>query len=139
MAILTYLHTYLVLLYNVPFRGLSWTPLPTLIWDVINERSLNDIFLFVKHLTKILPVSVCSTIYPINILTICVKMSFSTLWSRMTIFDPMSIFLNRISNFYWTDEMIFYYQNCSEFRPTVRKNCSSDWEKLLQTFAKILR
>ena len=35
-----YLPTYLVLLYNVPFLGLSWTPLPTLIWDVINERSL---------------------------------------------------------------------------------------------------
>ena len=37
------LPTYLVLLYNiynVPFLGLSWTPLPTLIWDVINERSL---------------------------------------------------------------------------------------------------
>ena len=33
------LPTYLVLLYNVPFLGLSWTPLPTLIWDVINERS----------------------------------------------------------------------------------------------------
>ena len=32
--------TYLVLLYNIPFGGLSWTPLPTLIWDVINERSL---------------------------------------------------------------------------------------------------
>ena len=34
------LPTYLVLLYNVPFGGLSWTPLPTLTWDVINERSL---------------------------------------------------------------------------------------------------
>ena len=34
------LPTYLILLYNVPFWGLSWTPLPTLIWDVINERSL---------------------------------------------------------------------------------------------------
>ena len=33
------LPTYLVLLYNVPFLGLSLTPLPTLIWDVINERS----------------------------------------------------------------------------------------------------
>ena len=35
----TYLPTYLVLLYNVPYWGLSWTPLPTLLWDVINERS----------------------------------------------------------------------------------------------------
>ena len=34
-----------VLLYNVPFWGLSWTPLPTLIWDVINERSLTQKFL----------------------------------------------------------------------------------------------
>ena len=34
------LPTYLVLLYNVPFLGLSWTPLPTLIRDVINGRSL---------------------------------------------------------------------------------------------------
>ena len=34
------LPTYLVLLYNVPFLGLSWTHLPNLIWDVINERSL---------------------------------------------------------------------------------------------------
>ena len=30
------LPTYLVLLYNVRFWGLSWTPLPTLISDVIN-------------------------------------------------------------------------------------------------------
>ena len=35
-----YLPTYLVLLYNVRFWGLSWTPLPTLISDVINGRSL---------------------------------------------------------------------------------------------------
>ena len=34
------LPTYLVLLYNVPFLGLFWTPLPTLIRDVINGRSL---------------------------------------------------------------------------------------------------
>ena len=34
------LPAYHVLLYNVPFWGLSWTPLPTLIWDVINGRSL---------------------------------------------------------------------------------------------------
>ena len=34
--------TYLVLLYNVPFLGLSWTFLPTLIRDVINESSLNS-------------------------------------------------------------------------------------------------
>ena len=33
------LPTYLVLLYNVPFWGQFWTPLPTLIWDVIDERS----------------------------------------------------------------------------------------------------
>ena len=37
---LTYLPTYPVLLYNVPFLGLFWTPLPTLIRDVINGRSL---------------------------------------------------------------------------------------------------
>ena len=37
------LPTYLVLLYNVPFLGLFWTPLPTLIWDVINERSLDPV------------------------------------------------------------------------------------------------
>ena len=34
--------TYLVLLSNVPFLGLSWTPLPTQIWDVIIECSLTD-------------------------------------------------------------------------------------------------
>ena len=34
------LPTYLVLLYNVQFWGLSQTPLPTLISDVINGRSL---------------------------------------------------------------------------------------------------
>jgi hypothetical protein len=33
------LPTYLVLPYNVPFWGLFWTPLPTLMWDVINESS----------------------------------------------------------------------------------------------------
>ena len=37
---ISYLPTYPVILYNVPFLGLSWTPLPTLIWDAINERSL---------------------------------------------------------------------------------------------------
>ena len=31
---LTYLPTYLVLFYNIPFWGQSWTPLPTLILDV---------------------------------------------------------------------------------------------------------
>ena len=35
--LLTYIPKYLVLLYKVPFLGLSWTPLPTLIRDVINE------------------------------------------------------------------------------------------------------
>ena len=39
-----YLPTFL--LYDVPFLGLSWTPLSTLIWDVINERSLKVLFIF---------------------------------------------------------------------------------------------
>ena len=40
---LTYLPTYLVLLYNVPFWGYLGPPrLPTLIWDVINERFLKS-------------------------------------------------------------------------------------------------
>ena len=34
------LPAYLVLLYKVPFWGLSWTPLSTLISDVINGHSL---------------------------------------------------------------------------------------------------
>ena len=38
------LPTYLVLLYNVPFLGLFWTPLPTLIRDVINGRSLKEFY-----------------------------------------------------------------------------------------------
>ena len=38
------LPTYLVLLYNVPFWGFLGPPLPTLIWDVINERSLSNLF-----------------------------------------------------------------------------------------------
>ena len=33
--------TYHVLLYNIPFGGLSWTPLPTLILDVINDVLLH--------------------------------------------------------------------------------------------------
>ena len=37
------LPTYLVLLYNVPSLGQSWKPLPTLVWDVINECSLREI------------------------------------------------------------------------------------------------
>ena len=37
------LPTYLVLLYNVRFLGLSWIPLPTLISDVINGRSLLEV------------------------------------------------------------------------------------------------
>ena len=36
--------TYLVPLYIVPFLMLSWTPLPTLILDVINERSQVEFF-----------------------------------------------------------------------------------------------
>ena len=45
----TYL--YLVLLCNVPFGGLSWTPSPTyLIWDVINESSPKVPFLCVQFL-----------------------------------------------------------------------------------------
>ena len=36
------LPTYLVLLYNVPFLGQFWPPLPTLKRDVINGRSLKD-------------------------------------------------------------------------------------------------
>ena len=42
-----YLPTYFVMLYNVPFWGLSWTLLPTLISDVINERSLIGTCLYV--------------------------------------------------------------------------------------------
>ena len=34
------LPTYLVQLYNIKFWGLSWTPLPTLISDIINGHSL---------------------------------------------------------------------------------------------------
>jgi hypothetical protein len=34
------LPTYLVLLQNVPFLRLSWTPLPTVIRDIVNEHSL---------------------------------------------------------------------------------------------------
>ena len=40
---LTYIPTYLVLLYNIQFLGLSWTPLPTLISDVINGLSQIEI------------------------------------------------------------------------------------------------
>ena len=46
------LPTYLVLLYNVPLWGLSWTPLPTLISDVINGRSLT--FIYLPQYTKFL-------------------------------------------------------------------------------------
>ena len=38
-------YQYLVLLYNVQFLGLSWTPLPTIISDVINGRSGNHRFI----------------------------------------------------------------------------------------------
>ena len=40
--------TYLVLLYNVPFLVLSWTPLPTLIWDVINKPSPIKVYKCIK-------------------------------------------------------------------------------------------
>jgi hypothetical protein len=50
------LPTYLVLLYNVPFLGLSWTPLPTLIWDVINERSLD-----LSQVLRLLDSRLCDT------------------------------------------------------------------------------
>ena len=46
------LPTYFALLYNVPFLGKFWTPLPTLIWDFINERSL----LFIASAIQILNV-----------------------------------------------------------------------------------
>jgi hypothetical protein len=44
---LTYLPTYLVLLYNVRFGGLSWTPLPTLISDVIGRKNVEFLNLFI--------------------------------------------------------------------------------------------
>ena len=63
------LPTYLVLLYNIPFLGgyLSWTPLPTLILDVINERSL----ILLNHATnrvgaKVYQVKHTSTTYQIS-------------------------------------------------------------------------
>ena len=43
------LPTYLVLLYNVRFGGLSWTPLSTLISDVINGCSRVKLTLVHKH------------------------------------------------------------------------------------------
>ena len=46
--------TYLVLLYNLPFLGLSWSLLPILIWDVINERSLSQSFKVVTQLRALL-------------------------------------------------------------------------------------
>ena len=49
----TYLPTYLVLLFNVPFWGLSLTPLPTLIWDVINERYPIILKSLKSHLNRI--------------------------------------------------------------------------------------
>ena len=42
--------SYLVLLYNVQFLGLSWTLLSTLISDVINGRSLCK-KIYTKHLS----------------------------------------------------------------------------------------
>ena len=53
---LTYVPTYLVLLYNVPFLGQFWTPLHTLKRDVINGRSLSlnlyrNVFLIKKKWT----------------------------------------------------------------------------------------
>ena len=53
----------LVLLYNVPFLGLSWTPLPTLIWDVINELSLVQKYKsdLIKELSAIGIINVKST------------------------------------------------------------------------------
>ena len=41
------LPTYLVLLYNVRFGGLSWTPLPTLISDVIGRKNVEFLNLFI--------------------------------------------------------------------------------------------
>ena len=38
------LPTFLVLLYNVPFLGLSWIPLPTLISNAINGPYLIRLF-----------------------------------------------------------------------------------------------
>ena len=38
--------TYLVLLENVQFMGLLWTPLPTLISDIINGRILTTFLYF---------------------------------------------------------------------------------------------
>ena len=40
LKLLCNLPTYLVQLYNIKFWGLSWTPLPTLISDVINGHFL---------------------------------------------------------------------------------------------------
>ena len=43
---LTYLPTYIALLYNVWFWGLSWTPLPTIISDVISGLRFQQIIVF---------------------------------------------------------------------------------------------
>ena len=46
--------TYLVLLYNVPFLGLSWTLLPTLISDVIKAEFLQEGILFCTQFSYLL-------------------------------------------------------------------------------------
>ena len=56
------LPTYIVLLYNVRFLGLSWTPLPTLILDVINGRSHMIIASKYKHNLKKDFTSLCNCI-----------------------------------------------------------------------------
>ena len=48
------LPTYLVLLYNVPFLGLSWTLLPTLISDVIKAEFLQEGILFCTQFSYLL-------------------------------------------------------------------------------------
>ena len=62
----TYLPTYLVLLYNVRFWELSWTPLPTLIQDVINGRRYPTEKFNVKIECKLGSVNTCNKITVCN-------------------------------------------------------------------------
>ena len=67
------LPTYLVLLYNVRFWGLYWTPLPTLMSDVINGRSLFNKLSATKGqlISKCLYEIIVWTKIPTKILIVC--------------------------------------------------------------------
>ena len=108
---------YLVLLYNVPFLGLFWTPLPTLIWDVINEPFLNVMSFVQLGEFSLSTWNQVSTIYTANIYI------FFTLERQWNV--AKSTFINckfsNIFEFFFTLDKCLNYDISMYFKNTMKE------------------